>query len=71
MEQQTSTVPSDIEIAQRARPRRITDVAADLGLGPDDLDLYGKYKAKIPIETYKKDVAANLDLVQAANMPRQ
>jgi formyltetrahydrofolate synthetase len=40
------TVPSDIEIAQRARPRPITEVAAEIGLGPDDLDLYGKYKAR-------------------------
>jgi formyltetrahydrofolate synthetase len=42
--------PSDIEIAQRAKLRPITDVAAELDLTPDDLDLYGKYKAKIPLE---------------------
>ena len=41
---------SDIEIAQAARPRPITDVAAELGLATDDLELYGKFKAKIPLE---------------------
>ncbi len=40
-------VPSDIEIAQEARMRPIIDVARDIGLTEDDLDLYGKYKAKV------------------------
>ncbi len=40
-------VPSDIEIAQKAQIRPILDVARDLGLTEDDLDLYGKYKAKV------------------------
>ncbi len=42
-----TAVPSDIEIAQAATPRPIVDVASDLGLGPDDLIPYGKYKAKV------------------------
>ena len=44
------TVPSDIEIAQHAKLRPIVDVAAELGLTPDELDLYGKYKAKIALD---------------------
>ena len=40
-------VPTDIAIAQAATMRPIADVAADLGLGPDDIIPYGKYKAKI------------------------
>jgi formyltetrahydrofolate synthetase len=40
-------VPSDIEIAQAAVLRPIADVAAGLGLAEDDLDLYGRFKAKI------------------------
>jgi formate--tetrahydrofolate ligase len=40
-------VPSDIEIAQAAKLRPIQDVAADLGLGPEDILPYGHYKAKI------------------------
>jgi formate--tetrahydrofolate ligase len=39
--------PPDIEIAQKAKPRPIVEVAAELGLGPDDLDLYGRDKAKV------------------------
>ena len=35
----TMTFPSDIEIAQRVEMRPIEDVAAELGLGRDDLDL--------------------------------
>src|SRR5262245_14223786 len=42
---------SDIEIAQAARPKPIVDVAAELGLRPEDLELYGKFKAKVPLET--------------------
>ncbi len=40
-------VPSDIAIAQSAKLRPIQDVAAELGLGPDDILPYGRYKAKI------------------------
>jgi len=44
------TVPSDIAIAQAAKMRPIQDVAAELGLGPDDILPYGRYKAKISAE---------------------
>jgi formate--tetrahydrofolate ligase len=67
MEQAVNTVPSDIEIAQRAKPRPIVDVAKEIGLGPDDLDLYGKYKAKIPIEIAERPVRGRLILVTAVN----
>lgn len=43
-------VPSDIEIAQAATLRPILEVAAELGLTEDDLDLYGKYKAKVHLD---------------------
>ncbi len=42
-----SGVPSDIEIAQAARLRPIQDVAAELGLSPDEILPYGHTKAKI------------------------
>lgn len=45
---------SDIQIAQQTKMDPIVDVAAKIGLGPDDLDMYGKYKAKITIEALKK-----------------
>ena len=38
---------TDIEIAQATQPRNIIDVAKRLGISEDDLELYGKYKAKI------------------------
>src|ERR1041384_790105 len=38
---------TDLAIAQAATLRPITAVAADLGLTPEDLELYGNYKAKI------------------------
>jgi len=48
-----TAVPTDIAIAQAAKPRPIADVAAELGLGPDDLIAYGKYKAKISAAAIK------------------
>ncbi|MCZ6916686.1 MAG: formate--tetrahydrofolate ligase [Gemmatimonadetes bacterium] len=45
-----TTVPSDIAIAQAATMRPITDVAADLGLGPDEIITYGTTKAKIKLD---------------------
>jgi formate--tetrahydrofolate ligase len=61
------TVPSDIEIAQAATLRPITDVAADIGLGPDDLDLYGKYKAKVSLELTTRPAKGKLVIVTAIN----
>ena len=43
-------VPSDIEIAQEAKMRPILEYAKELGLTEDDLDLYGKYKAKVHLD---------------------
>ena len=43
-------IPSDIAIAQAARLRPITDVAAELGLGPDEILPYGRHKAKVSRE---------------------
>ena len=62
-----TTVPTDIAIAQQARLRPITDVAADLGLGGDDLDLYGKYKAKISLDISRRPVRGRLVLVTGIN----
>ena len=45
---------SDIEIAQQTPMRPIQDVAADLGLSADDLEFYGKYKAKLSEELYAR-----------------
>jgi formate--tetrahydrofolate ligase len=45
---------SDIEIAQEAKMLHIKDVAAKVGIGEDDLELYGKYKAKLSDEVMAK-----------------
>ncbi|MFZ1041461.1 MAG: formate--tetrahydrofolate ligase [Anaerolineales bacterium] len=43
-------VPSDIEIAQEARLKPITQVAEEFGIRADELELYGPYKAKVKLE---------------------
>ena len=61
-------VPSDIAIAQAAKLRPIRDVAAELGLSDDDLELYGKYKAKISLRAlHKRDRKGRLVLVTGIN----
>jgi formate--tetrahydrofolate ligase len=40
---------TDIEIARTIRMRPVTEMAAALSIHPDDLELYGKYKAKVPL----------------------
>jgi len=43
-------VPSDLEIAQAATLKPIIEIAESVGLSADDLDLYGKYKAKVHLD---------------------
>jgi formyltetrahydrofolate synthetase len=45
-----AAVPSDIEIAQAAKLKHITQVAAEAGLRPGELVLFGDYKAKVRLE---------------------
>lgn len=61
---------SDIEIAQNAKIKPITEIAAQAGIDPDRLDLYGKYKAKLPldyVESLPERPNAKLVLVTAMN----
>ncbi len=51
------TVPADIVIAQAAAIRPIREIAAPLGLTEDDLELYGKYKAKVHLDVREKFAA--------------
>ncbi|MDB4874831.1 MAG: formate--tetrahydrofolate ligase [Gemmatimonadetes bacterium] len=62
-----SAVPSDIEIAQAVKMRPIEDVAAELGIERDELDFYGKYKAKIPLEIAERPIRGRLVVVTATN----
>ena len=43
-------VPSDIDIAQEAKLKPILQVAEELGIRPNELELYGPYKAKVKLE---------------------
>ena len=47
-------VKSDIEIAQEADMLNIADIAAKVGLNADDIEMYGKYKAKISDDVFKR-----------------
>ena len=61
---------SDIQIAQEATMLPIKEVAASIGIAEDDLELYGKYKAKISdelIEKSKNNPDGKLILVTAIN----
>lgn len=43
-------VPSDIDIAQEAEIKPVLEIAEEIGLLPDELELYGPYKAKVKLE---------------------
>jgi formate--tetrahydrofolate ligase len=63
-----TTVPSDIAIAQAAKLRPIAEVAAEVGLGPDEILPYGRYKAKISAEAIaKRKPTGRLVLVTGIN----
>ncbi|GAA0117178.1 formate--tetrahydrofolate ligase [Clostridium senegalense] len=59
---------TDIEIAQSAKMLPIVDVAKKVGLSEDDIELYGKYKAKVSLDVLKKNNKdGKLILVTAIN----
>lgn len=47
-------VPSDIEIAQAAEMKPISELAQELGLLPEELELYGSYKAKVKLAVLER-----------------
>ncbi len=51
---ETRSVPSDIEVAQAHDLRPIKEIAESVGLTEDDLDYYGKYKAKVHLDVLEK-----------------
>ncbi|MHB1007031.1 MAG: formate--tetrahydrofolate ligase [Chloroflexota bacterium] len=53
-EQKQMPVPSDLDIAQAAKIKPIAAIARELGLDEDDIELYGKYKAKVSLEVREK-----------------
>ena len=70
MRQEDTELKSDIEIAQSAELMHIKDVAASIGIAEDDLEFYGKYKAKLSdelIERVQSNPDGKLILVTAIN----
>ncbi len=57
----------DLEIAQRIKLRHISDIAEKVGLAPREIEMYGNYKAKIPLDKIDKEKIekSNLILVSA------
>ena len=61
-------VPTDIAIAQAARLRPLADIAAELGLKEDEVELYGKYKAKVLLKALaRREPKGRLVLVTGIN----
>ena len=45
---------TDVEIARNTKLEKIVDIAKKIGIQEDDIEQYGRYKAKISDEVYKK-----------------
>jgi formate--tetrahydrofolate ligase len=54
---------SDIEIAQATKLKPITEIAKQLGIEEDDLNLYGKYKAKLPLKLIDEEKIKRAKLI--------
>ncbi len=58
-----STYKSDLEIAQEAEIKHITLIAEKLGISEDNLEMYGKYKAKLPLNLIDPEKVENGNLI--------
>lgn len=56
-------MPSDIEIARQITLKPVTEIAAQLGLTPDHLEVFGKYKAKLPLSLIDTERAKKCRLI--------
>lgn len=54
---------TDIEIAQEVKIKPIVEIAEKLGINPEKLELYGKYKAKIPLSLIDEEKVRNAKLI--------
>jgi len=50
-----TSVKSDLEIAQEAELSHIREIASSLNIGEDDIEMYGKHKAKLPLHLIKEE----------------
>ncbi len=60
---------TDIEIAQSVKLTPITEIAQSIGVGPDDLEQYGKYKAKLPLSLIDDSKPDGKLILVTANTP--
>lgn len=56
---------TDIEIARSIKMTHIKEIAAKIGIGEEDLEMYGKYKAKLPLKFIDREKFGKLILVSA------
>ena len=54
---------SDIEIAQAKKLKHVTSIAHKIGVDEDDIEMYGKYKAKLPLHLLDEEKVANNNLI--------
>jgi formate--tetrahydrofolate ligase len=59
----STLVPSDLEIAQAAKLQHINIIAQKIGIDTNELEHYGKYKAKLPLSLINPDKVANSKLI--------
>ncbi|MFO7719866.1 MAG: formate--tetrahydrofolate ligase [Gillisia sp.] len=59
----TTTPLSDLEIAQKIELKPITEIARKLGLDSEEIEMYGKYKAKLPLSGIDKEKIKNSNLI--------
>jgi formate--tetrahydrofolate ligase len=59
---------TDFELAKEAKMLHINAIAEKLNINPDDLDLYGRYKAKIPLEYINEERAKKSKLILVTAM---
>src|SRR5665647_431597 len=68
-----AAVPSDLDIAQAAKLQPIVEIAKKIGLEEDDLEFYGKYKAKVHLDVIdrlaKKPNAKYIDVTAITPTP--
>ena len=60
LKQQTMT---DLEIAKKVQLKHITEIAGKFGVAQDDIEMYGKYKAKLPLNAIDREKASQSNLV--------
>lgn len=56
-------MPTDIQIAQSVELQHIRDIASQLGLQEDQMDLYGKFKAKLPLDLIDSEKVSQNKLI--------